>query len=79
MKSEHGNDGASTNAIPFAERNASIKETAAWAGVSTPTVQRAIADGDLEALKIGNRTIITPAAREKWSKTWTARPARSVA
>lgn len=44
------------------EKLISISETAEWLGVSTQTVRRLIADGDLPASRIGRRTIrINPA------------------
>jgi hypothetical protein len=44
----------------------SKRQVAMSIGVGVSTIEGAIRDGDLEALKIGARTIITPEARERY-------------
>ena len=44
----------------------SKREFAISLGVGISTVESAIRDGSLEALKIGQRTIITPEARDRY-------------
>jgi hypothetical protein len=44
----------------------SKREFAISLGVGISTVEGAIRDGELEAVKIGHRTIITPEARESY-------------
>jgi excisionase family DNA binding protein len=53
-----------------ADRNFSIAETAEWSGVSKPTVWRAIAAGELDAIKIGRRALTTPEGRARWKASW---------
>ena len=44
----------------------SKRQCATAVGVGLSTIESAIRDGTLEARKIGKRTIITPAAFERW-------------
>jgi hypothetical protein len=47
----------------------SKRQCATAAGVGLSTIESAIRDGDLEAKKIGSRTIVTPAAFARWLET----------
>ena len=47
----------------------SKREFAISLGVGVSTVEAAIRDGSLEAVKIGQRTIITPEARDRYLAT----------
>jgi DNA-binding XRE family transcriptional regulator len=49
-----------------AQAGMSKKQFAISVGVSVSTVEAAIREGELEALKVRKRTIITPTAGERW-------------
>lgn len=45
-----------------------LKQVAAWAQVSTRTVERAIATGELESLQVGSQRRVTDDAVRRWLK-----------
>jgi excisionase family DNA binding protein len=49
-----------------AQAGMSKRQFAISLGVGVSTVEAAIRDGSLEAIKIGQRTIITPEARDRY-------------
>jgi excisionase family DNA binding protein len=52
----------------------SFRELADRVGVSPRSIQNWVARGDLSAIKVGSRTLITTAEAERWLST---RPARN--
>ena len=57
------------------ERNFSIKETAAWANISLPTLWRRVKCGDLPVVYIGSKPVTTPEGRAQFKATWTRKAA----
>lgn len=60
-------------ALPPEKLTYSLKEAAAALGVGKSTLYKALSDGALSALKLGNRTLIPADSLGAWMNSWPRR------
>lgn len=60
-------------APPAEKLTYSIKDAAAAVGVGKSTLYKALSDGTLSALRLGNRTLIPAQALRDWVNSWEKR------
>ena len=63
--------------LPVEKLTYTVKEAAAALGVGKSGLYKAMAEGKLVAVKLGNRTLIPADALRAWMGTWPRRPTRS--
>lgn len=52
--------------LPTNSRGTTVADVAQFAGLSLPTIYKAIKCGDLQAKKVGKRTVILPEWVDQW-------------